>query len=1564
MDAENQQTEPGVTPLLEGFAKSETGARLNVQARLREAARSLLDLSLKNKMVKFRASKRIHLPVHALHLGAVVDALMAEEDRPIPLEAVEELEGGGADWGSDGEASLAFTTQDEDPDRRSRNLANEARVFEQEHGYGALFLAVGFLEWKETDGTEPIESPLLLYPVQLTRTERRGYRVTPAGEEPALNPALLLKLEQDYGVQLAPPATWDSEGLRQLVHDAESIASEKGWRVLPKLVLGMFKFHKFVMYKDVQALLGVAEEENLPGAVEAVLDPQPEDPALDRTPVMDEQDIEERIQWSKVHYVRDADPSQIAAIETVKAGRHLVIQGPPGTGKSETITNLIAELIGEGKKVLFVSEKEAALDVVRRRLEQSGLGDFCLALHGVKTSYEAFRAQMTPVFEGSFRLPPATAHNPDALERSRKQLQSYAAALREAPPGTDLTLGWALGESVLLANGASPPPRLGSKPGALPKKTDLLDVKALAQERIQWHTAWGRANAQPWAWLRQADPDLAVRLQESYASAASALSAHQGACRDLEAIGVEPPANAATVKRMEQWLADLAQARPVDGIESAADLDQMEAFARQASATVKDLVAARDRLQKAGIQWQTEASAAELREKLASLATGFLFWMRPSYWKAKGDATTLYTTKPKGRKQILEDLGELAHLQNARASSGDLRLKAAHIVHVQDTEWDALMAAVETLSLWLTRIVADLRLHGTPEPVAVAIAHPERAEAHAASIKAAVATWKALEQETASLQGLLPKGSKPPFAAEQPTAFIQAFVPWYGENQATIGPWLSHLDWRSRAASSWLPGLTDTEPADTDGPALLQRVHTTVAGAIIDASIRRRPELAAFTQDAHEQERARFQAEDSSLKNAARRSTAERLIQRASAALDGGYEGTPMFILRRELKKKRRRLPIRRLVEQTLPILQELKPCFMMSPITVATYLSTKATLFDVLIFDEASQVRPEDALVCLMRARQVVVVGDSKQLPPSSFFDAIDAEEAEADADSMADVESILDQCVIKGFPERSLRWHYRSRHHSLIEGSNQEFYGGRLLVFHSPSTDVAKLGMRHHYFPASTYAEGGDAVNRKEAQEIARLVRQHFHETPEKTLGVAAFSVPQRDEIRDQLYALAETDPQLQEWIDADGDEPFFVKNLENVQGDERDHIIISVGYGRDAERRIRRNFGPVNKQGGERRLNVLFSRARERCTVVSNFLPDQLDVSDIKSRGPQALKRFLQLAHAGAWPQTAETGQEMDSPFERAVKEFLESQQFRIVPQVGCAGYRIDLAVIDPHQDGRYCLAIECDGATYHSSRVARERDRQREEVLRRLGWTVVRVWSTEWFYRPGLARERLLAAVRAAAAPQAPRPTAAPRLEAAVTTPPAKETILVTAQLDMPRLELAPYIPCALPPGSLAAGVGETSPRILAPLVEQVVQEEAPLHVDVLVQRLREAAGQQRAGGRARQAVLDALDQCARRGKAKLGKDDIVRNPTAGPIEPRRRDNTWKAEHLPAEEVEAAMLQIITQGKRVPEETVLLATRDAFGFGRLGKDLRDTMRAALDRLIEKEDAMLSERSMVPK
>ncbi|OIK10515.1 DUF4011 domain-containing protein [Bacillus sp. MUM 13] len=521
----------------------------------------------------------------------------------------------------------------------------------------------------------------------------------------------------------------------------------------------------------------------------------------------------------------------------------------------------------------------------------------------------------------------------------------------------------------------------------------------------------------------------------------------------------------------------------------------------------------------------------------------------------------------------------------------------------------------------------------------------------------------------------------------------------------------------------------------------------------LDFAYNQLPVLKRFDIETHSNYLNEFKNLDVSIIEMNSKRLNKKLIENKDSYISNKqHTSNELAILSRKIQKQKRHKPIRRLFSEIPNLLLSIKPCMMMSPLSVSQFIDPTSLKFDLIIFDEASQIRPEDAIGSLIRGNQVVIAGDDKQLPPTSFFsqqiemddEFINEEEEEA----FESFESILDESLLI-MPQMSLKWHYRSKHESLIAFSNKEIYKNEMYTFPS-SSNGQNDGISHVYVENGVYDRGASKKNRVEAARVAELVINHFNNTPERSLGVIAFSEAQQEAIRDMLDEIRLKNPAYEELFNEDSLESFFIKNLENVQGDERDTIILSVGYGKDSSGILYYNFGPLNKDGGERRLNVAITRAKHEIIVVSSIRHTDLDDSKLNKKGPKLLKNYLYFAQTkGEFTNNngIMNNGEVDSPFEQDVYDMLVKAGLEVRKQIGCSGYRIDLAVVDPLQPGKYLLGIECDGATYHSSKTARDRDRLRQSILESLGWNIHRIWSQDWVKRKKEITEEIVNIVKA-------------------------------------------------------------------------------------------------------------------------------------------------------------------------------------------------------------------------
>jgi hypothetical protein len=742
--------------------------------------------------------------------------------------------------------------------------------------------------------------------------------------------------------------------------------------------------------------------------------------------------------------------------------------------------------------------------------------------------------------------------------------------------------------------------------------------------------------------------------------------------------------------------------------------------------------------------------------------------------------------------------------------------------------------------------------------------------------------------------------------------------------------------------------------------------------------------LGRFRRENHEQLIADFRKLDQELI----RQTSSMVIEEANGRKPQDIliqaADTEAGILSKEAAKKRLLMPIRILFQRIPNLLAKLKPCLLMSPISVSQFLPSDCK-FDLVLFDEASQLVPEDSIGAIYRGKTLVVAGDNKQLPPTSFFQKNLLDDIDWDEVSDEEVEvfdSILDECLGIGLPVKTLRWHYRSKHEDLIAFSNHRFYDDSMITFPSAKCYDDSLGVKKVYVPEGVYDRGGFRNNQLEAERVADLVFDHFKKYPKKTLGVVTFSVAQMEAVEEAIDRRLRGLPEFDAFFREDRLEGFFVKNLENVQGDERDVIFFSVGYGYDQKRQMVLNFGPLNKPGGERRLNVAVTRAREKIVLVSSIKASDIN-PNIKALGVQALRAYLDYAEeVPELIQPKPIKADFDSNIDQDVSEEIENLGYKIVPQVGCSGFKIDIGVLDPVNEGCFLLGVECDGTTYKSSSSARDRDRLREQVLQQLGWRIHRIWSPAWIARRESEIKRLKEVLEMAQKQQLEKEIQSPPVEVedefSTELAVQKNIFAGTEKIGVPykvfplKARYNAYIRA-----SNAAKTIETRVRNQfhfpenradqTRLLEELIQNEGPVHFDYAVQRIAASWGIKRVNQKVNHAVKDALNNLVCEQKVEVRGSFLwpvglnktpIRMPVRGIPETKR-----KAQFIAPEEIESAMFIIAQFALGISKDSLISETARAFGLNHSGAaETKRLFAEILERLIKDRRLLCSRDGVV--
>jgi very-short-patch-repair endonuclease len=1140
----------------------------------------------------------------------------------------------------------------------------------EEKGIETLHLAMGMATWPAADGGRPYDAPVLLLPARIEARGRAGedLRLAVAGE-PQVNPVLLYVLEENYAIRINVSAVlsecggedesgqWrvDPEGVFALIE--REATTVPGLKVTRRVILANFQFAKMAMVEDLKRNGDTISSSAIVAAVaghsvsrqklaQAVIDIEPAQ--LDERPASDD------------YLVLDADSTQHRAIVLVGKGQNGVVQGPPGTGKSQTISNLIAQSVAEGRRVLFVAEKRAALDAVIKRLTHPdvGLGHLVLDLHGASVSRKEVMARLAHALEQIRNALPAdgveAVHR--EFETRRKQLNEHARRVNQIRQPTGLSVNQMVGRLLRLPAAARSALRLRGETLAALAAERADEVKQCILEGAANPTLLLGTDPSPWNNANITDGRCAQEALDLAMRAASELwpQFERLLGQAVQRLGVRPPGSlddAATLLALlrdarhirDQYGAEIFSARPGDlahALEPATGGPVTRAWAFVTNAVYR---AARKRLVALRA---TPARAATLREE-ALAAEDVL-----CRWRALGAASDV----------PVETDGE-AQLAAAFAALSEATKVLGTITEGGPFGGMPLMATASRLRALAGDQRTPYRLPGV---------HAVRSRLEATG--------------------------------------LARFLDDLREQSAAPEHWAVRFEY------IWLYSTLEQVLATDPGLASFNgRTHEQIVAEFIRLD-RERVRLAA----------ARV-----------RRLHAERAIEAMNQHFDQAN------LVRTEASKKSRHIPVRELLARAPDVLTRIAPCWVASPLSVSQLLDGDRRHFDMVVFDEASQILQEEAIPALYRAEQVVVAGDRHQLPPTTFFataiegeDDISVDDDEA-RDAMATAtaaiggfESLLG--TLEAFlPNWLLEWHYRSEDERLITFSNTHIYTGRLVTFPSARGHEA---IRHILVPYDPALGGQEESASREVEEVVRQVLLHAETRSHESLGVITMGIKHANRLQAALDRALDVRPELSDFFSLDREERFFVKNLETVQGDERDAIILSIGYGKAANGDLPHRFGPLTQDVGYRRLNVAITRAKRRMCVISSFSHDEIDLNRSGSRGVQLLKAYLEYAASGGrrLPEEEHAGEVALNAFEADVRDALEARGIRARPQFGASRYRIDLVAMHPEKPGRPVLAIECDGASYHSSATARDRDRLRQAHLQRLGWRFHRIWSTDWFY----------------------------------------------------------------------------------------------------------------------------------------------------------------------------------------------------------------------------------------
>lgn len=1501
--------------------------------------RKLLDLSLRNSLINFvPGASSVQLVIS--DLGRLEDELARGESfkiMPVPSELSLSLTDQKIYRTENNKDIISSIAETEFASKRLRTFLNEtdldaalkklhrkAKLSIEENGANTMYLALGFLCWYETEkSTKKRYAPLVLVPVDIVRKiSDKAYTLRIRSEDTQMNITLLEMLRQDFGIRVdgLDPLPADESGvdLRMVFNTMRrAVMQNQRWDIEELAFIGQFSFGRFIMWNDIRNRCDELKNNKI---VASLISGKMEWQPVDITASPSDGDPMD------IAVPTSADSSQLAAICAASKGESFVLHGPPGTGKSQTITNMIANALYHGKSVLFVAEKMAALSVVQQRLKKLGLDPFCLELHSNKAQKRSVLDQLGQALEVGRTVPPeGYKAEAERLRKEKQKLGSLMKALHEKrPAGMSLYEAITVYDtrkeydgSIRLADDINSriTPEIYSKALELIKRISVAgeELGGLAFSPLRSYRRCDHSFD-----LKERFTDKSERYAESVRRAENSFSALS------EATGAEQNRSYGYFLGFTELMklasgGEYLTPAVFGGTPVTDSPDALDGFISKVQ-TQRGINA---ELSQSFEPTVLSADAASLRDAWSKNAQKWFIG------RALGKKKLLKTLRAhaKSPDSVTEDnfdsiCSRVMEYQSLRAETD---ATSASLAPCLGTLWQGEATDFGRLDVYrrntvrMNTLIKDLGANMTDVI--------GRAAANKTAVSEAAAAYDALMKEQGSLVSEYKADLSDVFAAED----------WFAAAEKLADGFVSGSD-RLRERSVLESLLAELESLDLGNVTEPYRKGFVTEEDYYDAFVCAAARMTIVSAMSADSQLSSFQGAQFEVSLARYREAVEnfrsltvgeliaRLSAKVPASADGLRQGgSETAILQKAIKSGGRSLSIRSLFESIPNLLRRICPCMLMSPISVAQYIDPKFPKFDIVIFDEASQMPTSEAVGAMARGDNVVIVGDPRQLPPTSFFSAQHTDEENIDKE---DLESVLDDCLALSLPQMHLLWHYRSRHESLIAFSNARFYENKLLTFPSPDDRKRKVTRVQ---VDGVYDKSGTRQNRAEAEAVvAEIVRRLSDEQLRKySIGVVTFSSVQQNLIDDILADAFVKQPELENIADKMY-EPIFIKNLENVQGDERDVILFSVGYGPDKNGKVSMNFGPLNQDGGWRRLNVAVSRARCEMKIFSVLRPDQIDLTRTQAAGVAELKYFLEFAERGTGTLARNAGDAAyeNDPFAHIIAEELTKRGYEVRCGIGCSGFRVDVGVLDPDKDGEFMLGIMLGSSRNCSTSSTDDIRITQPSVLKGLGWDICNVHILDWLDdREGVLRklvERIEQAKNGGSAE--PEPTVAA---------PADVTKYAGVKESGKKEELREFVPCVLPiMGDAESFVLPKSQRKIVVAISKVIAAEAPLSLNSLTKNVLSAWGisrKSKAVSAAFETALKAVEHKETEGGSFIWRADQSPETYA---EFRTGSGTGKRkmEDICTEELCAAVMYVLRSQISLPRTDLLLAAANLFGYTR--------------------------------
>lgn len=1525
--------------------------------------RKLLDLGLRNTLINLRIT-RTQLPILTNSLDALEDALADGSDfsilpKPADLhletlsfEAIRKL-------GTDDVIKAEFANKrirsvlsEGELAKSVKELYRTARTAIEENGANTLYLALGALRWYEGERSAKARyAPIVLLPIEMVRKSAAlGYVIRLRDEEPQMNITLLEKLKQDFGivVQGVNPLPCDEHGVdirKVLTILRKAVMEQPRWDVLETACIGIYSFSQFVMWNDIHNRADdLLQNKIVRSLIEGKL-------CWDAKPL----EIGAHVSEDDVLLPMPADASQLYAIKAACADESFVLHGPPGTGKSQTITSLIANALAKGKTVLFVAEKMAALEVVQKRLESIGLDPFCLELHSNKSKKKDVLEQLRIATEVT-KTQSAESYDTKAkqLAAMRGELDGYVRKLY-----TVLPCGSHLYALINAYEDCKDAPDIAAFDSAFIHSVNKpeIDKQTLTIERLLAAAgAVGHPHAHP---LRRVTCTQYTQAKRNGAQNAAdvyegLLTALRAPLKQLVAALGEPmPATFDAFERLVTIAENISCWYGLPPAWAKADNPQRYlANARAYAEHQASVDACKNKLlQTFEPQILAEDGQARYNEFMQASAKWFL--PKALDMRKLGKRLGVYAKAPLEKDKLREYIETLRDYQTEKQEAAALESPYGEdmqcLLPADTVDWAAIIGMVNTAK-GAAQALHDLS--GKDDILHHVCGDPALREA-LQTLQQNFPLLKMQRETFCTPLGITDVKTDDWFSDQ--LALCRDISTHAGE----LKDWMAYTAAANEAAAEGLFNVITAFEAGAAADTLLPAYRKALLRGLIASAIDESDTLSRFSGTVFNEKIEQYRRMDSEWTRLSQEEVYCRLASRIPNFTKEAAQSSELGILQRCIRSNGRGVSLRKLFDQIQNLLPRLCPCMLMSPISVAQYLEPGRAPFDIVVFDEASQLPTCKAIGALARGKNAVIVGDPKQMPPTSFFATTTSNEDDFEVE---DLESILDDCLALNMPQTHLLWHYRSRHESLIAFSNHQFYENKLLTFPSVNERESKVRLVH---VNGVFDRGKTRTNRAEAEAVIREIRRRYADAQlnRQSIGVVTFNIAQQHLIDDLLTEACAADPALEAWA-YNHEEPLFIKNLENVQGDERDVILFSIGFGPDETGRIYMNFGPLNRDGGWRRLNVAVSRARCEMMVFSTLRPDLLDMNRTKSEGVAALRNFLDYAsgHAPLADAPSESTADGDRKnIAAAICAALESKGYACDLSVGHSAYRVDIGVVDPAHPGRYLLGILLDSAAYSLAKTTRDREITQVGILRGLGWNILRIWCMDWWDNRNKELARIFDKLQALQT-QSAADTAAAAPTPAPSTPPAKQTQPKPQPAAMasnahpadstPPRSMPQYKAAALSGRTLTAEefIDPAHTQDIRRRIDTVMEAEAPISLTMLTRRVVQSCGLARAGSRIQERMNSILQSMQLRTSCQDGLLVYwkqTQNPDAyvGFRVNGEDENHRDVRDIPVQEVANAIYAVLDEQISMAQDDLIRETAKKLGYTRLGGNVLSALTAGI-------------------